>query len=286
MSLPPVVLDTLTWTDLTNATRARIPAASRGIWTLHAPVDPGVTLLELHAWLLEQRLYWMDQLPDAAVRGMLGLLGDAPLDATSAVTVLQFPSGAGPVPAGTQMVLQDSDPPLIFTTGAATAVMPLVPSNTVRQRIDLRVGNRERGPDLAAGKPVCLFADPGDLMITLWISGDMPAGPDGTLLVQLDATEVPAAWDAEAVDDIAPPSSLSWWYAGPGGAHRTLPDVADGTLGLRRSGIVRFTVPTDWEAGTADSSGNRPFALWLRADVNAFAAPPRLVGHWLWIGVE
>ena len=57
MSLPPLVLDDLTWETLTGAARRRIPAASAGAWTLHAPVDPGVTLLELLAYLLEQRLY-------------------------------------------------------------------------------------------------------------------------------------------------------------------------------------------------------------------------------------
>jgi hypothetical protein len=55
-----MVLDTLqladvTWDDLVALARRRIPAITRGEWTLHAPVDPGITMLELFAWLLEQR---------------------------------------------------------------------------------------------------------------------------------------------------------------------------------------------------------------------------------------
>jgi hypothetical protein len=281
MSLPPVVLDDLTWADLTDATRSRIPAASQGLWTLHAPVDPGVTLLELHAWLLEQRLYWMDRLPDAAIRGALALLGDAPADAASAATVLHFPCGDGPVPAGTRMQVQDSDPPLVFTTEAATAVMPLAAPTvtTVRPRIDLRIGMHEYGPDLAAGKPVCLFDGTTEAIVTIWLAGAMPAGADGTLLFQLDSTGVPAGWSADATDGVAPAVTLTWWYAGPGGNPAPLPGVNDRTLGLRRSGIVRFTVPADWTAGVADA-GNRPFTLWLRAESQGFAAPPRLVGLW------
>src|SRR5262249_20208802 len=104
MPIPAVPLDDLTWADLTTAARGGIPAASNGRWTLHAPVDPGVTLLELHAWLLEQRLYWMDQVPDALTRGALTLLGESARDATCAATVLSFAaSQLAHVPAGTQM---------------------------------------------------------------------------------------------------------------------------------------------------------------------------------------
>ena len=70
-------LDDSPGTDDVAAIRRRIPAESGGTWTLHAPVDPGVTLLELYAWLLEQRLYWLDQVPDSFVRAVLRLLGDA-----------------------------------------------------------------------------------------------------------------------------------------------------------------------------------------------------------------
>ena len=46
MALDRVVLDDLDWKGMVDAIRRRIPAASDGQWTLHAPVDPGVTLLE------------------------------------------------------------------------------------------------------------------------------------------------------------------------------------------------------------------------------------------------
>ena len=78
MPLEPLTLDDLTWADFVAASLRRIPAASGGRWTLHAPVDPGVTLLELYAWLFDQRLYWMDQVPDALTRALLTLLGISP----------------------------------------------------------------------------------------------------------------------------------------------------------------------------------------------------------------
>jgi predicted phage baseplate assembly protein len=278
MSLPAVSLDDLDWAALTAAARARIPAASGGRWTLHAPVDPGVTLLELYAALLEQRLYWMDQTPGAMLRGGLALLGEAPKDAAVAATVLHFPTGDRPVAAATAMQLQDSEPPVVFTTEGATRVLPLV-SAGLRPRIDLRVGNREHGPDLQAAKPVCLFEDTDEVAVTLWLSSAVTPGADGTLLVLLDQPHVPPAWSAEAVDGIAPAARLTWFYAAPEDARAVLPDVQDGTLGLRRSGIVRFTVPADWTPGTPDA-GALPFVLWVQAAENAYAAPPRLAGLW------
>src|SRR5260370_704383 len=75
MTLAPLQLDDLTWDVMVAAIRRRIPAESAGNWTLHAPVDPGITLLELFAYLVEQRLYWLNQVPDAFVVAGLGLLG-------------------------------------------------------------------------------------------------------------------------------------------------------------------------------------------------------------------
>lgn len=54
MTLPTIELDDLDWAAFTQTSRESIAGASNGQWTLHAPVDPGVTLLELFASQLEQ----------------------------------------------------------------------------------------------------------------------------------------------------------------------------------------------------------------------------------------
>ena len=48
-SLAPLELDDLDLRALTTSVVERIPAESGGQWTLHAPVDPGITLVELFA---------------------------------------------------------------------------------------------------------------------------------------------------------------------------------------------------------------------------------------------
>ncbi|CAB3778772.1 hypothetical protein LMG28614_00725 [Paraburkholderia ultramafica] len=294
MAINPITLDDLTWADLTDAARQRIPAASNGRWTLHAPVDPGVTLVELHAWLLEQRLYWMNHVPDALSRGALTLLGEAARDAVCASTVLQFPASAlTSLAAGTSVQLRDSDPPLIFTTQTPLTLLPVAstPGRAALPppRLDIVVDGINRADDLVAGRDLCVFQSAGDeIAITLWLTAPLTplsARAELTLLVLLDqpGSGVPVQWSADAVDGIAPAATLSWWYAsGPGGQRTKFGPgaVADGTGGMRRSGIVRLALPQDWAAGSPDLAGQLPYTLWLRAETAGFSAPPRLAGLW------
>jgi hypothetical protein len=61
-------LDDRTWDDLTAEARALIPALQPE-WTDHNPSDPGITLVELLAWLTEMLLFGVNQIPpDNTVR--------------------------------------------------------------------------------------------------------------------------------------------------------------------------------------------------------------------------
>jgi len=95
MPLEPLQLDDLTWSDLSTAARDRIAGASRGQWTLHAPVDPGITLLELFASQLEQRLYWMNQPSEELDEALLKLHGEQRKPVQCAKTVLSFQANDG-----------------------------------------------------------------------------------------------------------------------------------------------------------------------------------------------
>ena len=135
MTVEPLQLDTLDWQQMVSAIQARIIPDSRGKWTLQAPVDPGITLLELFAWLLDQRIYWMDQMPGALQQAILALLNVTPLSAQAAATLLQISDTATPprwfptAAAGTLMRLGDSNPPIIFTLDQPVTV-------TVQPRTD------------------------------------------------------------------------------------------------------------------------------------------------------
>jgi hypothetical protein len=67
------VLDDLTYADLVAQARARIPVLAPE-WTDHNPSDPGITLVELFAWLVEMLVYQADQLPPDRTEAFLRLL--------------------------------------------------------------------------------------------------------------------------------------------------------------------------------------------------------------------
>ena len=82
-------IDDLSFTGLLRIALGDVPSASQGRWTLHGPVDPGITLLELFAWELEQRLFMAEQATDGMVRASLRLLGvPDPLATSPARTIL------------------------------------------------------------------------------------------------------------------------------------------------------------------------------------------------------
>ncbi|MEV5442959.1 hypothetical protein AB0N23_10530, partial [Streptomyces sp. NPDC052644] len=213
MTLPPPRLDDLTWADMTAAVRRRIPAESDGLWTLHAPVDPGVTLLELFAYLLEQRLYWLDQVPDALVVAILRLLGlEPPRPARPAATVLRLTARQDGVPvpvvpAGTPLT-RDPAGHTVFTLDDDVAVFPLADGADVTVWTD-----RDRTADLAARRGVPLLAAdgaPAAVRFTLPLSGAHPAPGPLSLLFEHDRTAGQAgAWLPGAVDDVPPPAELA-----------------------------------------------------------------------------
>jgi hypothetical protein len=100
MPLPLENLDDLTYADLVEEARSRIPALDPE-WTNHNPSDPGITLLELLAWRTEMLVYRTNQVPAEHLVAFLKLLkgpewnaeeaaraGEGALEETARATVL------------------------------------------------------------------------------------------------------------------------------------------------------------------------------------------------------
>lgn len=280
MTLAPVLLDDLTWDQMVQAIRRRIPAESSGNWTLHAPVDPGITFLDMIAFLAEQRLYWLDQVPDAFVLAVLRLLGqDDPLPPVPATTVLQITSvgGENPVPAGT-VFTRDPSGEVVFTIDEPVTVLPVG-----KPSLTLETDGKDRTADLRAGRDVDLMpanGGSGEARITLNLSAPVQGGHVCLLIELADPVTpagvaqaaIPPAWAPKAVEGVPPPAVLTWAYDDDAGAPVPFGpgDVTDGTQGLRRSGIVTLPVPPSW------ASGSEPRSLRLSTSQATFAAPPRL----------
>lgn len=66
-------LDDLTWEDLTAEARSLIPARSQA-WTNHNPSDPGITLIELFAYVSESLMYELNRISKDNVLAFLRLI--------------------------------------------------------------------------------------------------------------------------------------------------------------------------------------------------------------------
>jgi predicted phage baseplate assembly protein len=120
MPLPLPNLDTRRWTDLVDEGRALIPQYAPG-WTDHNIHDPGITLIELLAWKVEQDMYRVNRVPAWDRRKFLDLIGFPPLPPQAANTPMTFTlAPAAPpqlLPAGLTVAAARSDgPPLRFRT--------------------------------------------------------------------------------------------------------------------------------------------------------------------------
>jgi hypothetical protein len=281
MALDRLTLDDLNWADMAAAIRGRIISASVGQWTLHAPVDPGVTLLELFAWLLEQRIYFIDQVPPGMQRGLVRLFGDAALPETPASTVLAFQRDGNnylPIPAGTLMVQRRRGEPPVFSTESDFTWIPV-------GSVGLFVGDRDRSLDLLHGRTLLFFPQvpPFQTRIVLYLHHAPSATDDGFLSLLLELTPpatIPPQWAVDAPVDVPLPAQLRFSYPSTGGGERPFSAFDDGTGGLRRSGVLRLRLPPDWkqEALPPDPDGNLPFAIKIETDAWTYSAPPRLAG--------
>src|SRR5881275_3339465 len=94
-------------------------------WTDHNVSDPGVTLIELFAWMTDMLLYRVNQVPDKNYIKFLELIGVQLEEPRAAIAPITFYlSAAQPVdvmiPANTEVatVRTETNPAIIFTTEA------------------------------------------------------------------------------------------------------------------------------------------------------------------------
>ena len=122
MPLQTPSLDDRHFQDIVDQAKRLIPHYCRE-WTDHNVSDPGVTLIELFAWMTDMLLYRVNLVPDKNYVKFLELIGvqlEEPRAATAPVTF--YLSAAQPVevtiPADTEVatVRTETSPAIIFTT--------------------------------------------------------------------------------------------------------------------------------------------------------------------------
>jgi predicted phage baseplate assembly protein len=129
--LPKSNLDDRTFQDLVDECIVRIPHYCPE-WTNYNPSDPGVTLIELFAWLTDQMLVRFNQIPRRNYITFLELLGirlqppkSAQVDVTFYLSAAQTEFNRLPaIPAGTEVatVRTDIEDAIVFSTDQELAI--------------------------------------------------------------------------------------------------------------------------------------------------------------------
>jgi predicted phage baseplate assembly protein len=155
--LPKSNLDDRTFQDLVDECMLRIPRYCPE-WTNYNPGDPGITLVELFAWLTDQMLVRFNQVPRRNFIVFLELLGIRLQSATPAHTELTFYLSADlpntyEIPEGTEVatVRLENEEAVVFSTGKP-----------------LRIGNPRIAHFLTAETPELVPQGLRDRLSNLW----------------------------------------------------------------------------------------------------------------------
>ncbi|MGC9671533.1 putative baseplate assembly protein [Planosporangium sp. 12N6] len=262
MALPAPDLDDRRFQDLVDDAK-RMVMRRCPEWTDHNVSDPGVTLIETFAYLTDQVLYRLNQVPDRLYLKFLDLIGVELLPPVAAVAPVTFwlsaPASAPlTVAAGTNVATERTERTgsLVFSTVADLPILPCALSAVRTRGGGADAAGTDRTEDLRMGRPFPAFTDcpqPGDLM-QLGLSDPVPG-----CAVRLDFR---GRVEGVGVDPEWPPLA---WEAWDGQDWVACEVSTDSTGGLNRSGEIIVHLPAGHTASVVD--GVR--AGWLRARVLA-----------------
>lgn len=263
MALPVPNLDDRRFQDLVDEAKRQVMRQCKD-WTDHNVHDPGVTLIELFAWMTDQVIYRMNRVPDRNYVKFLELIGVRLFPPTAARAPITFWLAApqpGPlhIPAGTQVgtVRTETEDAIVFST---VDDLEIVPSSFVTA-ISFPRDDRPHphGDELSRGEGFACFSAapvPGDSLL-IGLSGGVPScAVTLRLQCRIEGVGVNPDW---------PPRV---WEAWDGTGWQPCEVERDGTGGFNRDGDVVLHVPSSHTAAVLEVQR----AGWLRVRVTE-AAP-------------
>ena len=284
MPLPDFQLDDRTFEDLVAEAVRRIPSYTPE-WTDFNQSDPGITLVQLFAWLEEIIIYRLNQVPDKNYIKFLQMVGislnlPAPAQAELTFTLTSKTlANAVLIPQGTQVSLSGAvnGRPIIFETtqnlnavgGSIQAVMSFDGS---QYQMQTQSNN-------TPGQLFYAFSNQPQAGAALYIGFDQPF-PAGTFVLTVHATADPAFPMAQGNVAATPgvvtstPPIISYWEYWNGG-WTSLSVSQDTTQYLTANGNVTFTAPTDMVATQYGmlQKPTDPSLFWFRYRIGQILGP-------------
>jgi len=250
--LPGILLDDVRFQDLVGEARTRIVRHSPD-WTEHNVSDPGITLIELFAWLTEILTYRINRIPERMHLGLLGLVGVKPVPPRQAVVDVRFVLGhsaGGVIPEHTEVCSPRASggEPIVFQT-AEELVIPArgLAAYAVQGSDGIAAVAADGGiaRPSEGHQPSFTASDPGAGALMLGFEG-----PIARLVLRVSFDSTPASGPADA--RVQP--RLAWEACGADGAWRPATVIDDETGGFQRGGgAVTLEIPS--QAGPTELGG-------------------------------
>ncbi|MGO4694956.1 putative baseplate assembly protein [Paenibacillus sp. 2TAB26] len=282
--LPRLPLDDRTYAEIVQQARRLIPKRVPE-WTDENAHDPGITFIELFAWLTEMQRYFIGRVPDKNRRRFLDLLGIQPADASSARATVQFSNIKAPVtlPRGTKLMAEDQ----MFETEASISLVPLaldrIVTRTEREANDVTATNDHANVAFYA------FGKDARTASKLYLSFDRELSPQEQVTININLLEADKGVGNDEVqhlvinrEAISPSARLSWkaycWDEAAGTAGWMPVEVLeDETLHLTLSGKISFCLRAPMRTVTVHPASEQP-RYWICATVeeSGYEMPPRI----------
>jgi predicted phage baseplate assembly protein len=294
MPLPIPDLDDKTFNELFEEARALIPRYAPE-WTEHNLSDPGITFIDLFAWLAEMQIFYLNRVTDRNFLKFLRLLGEAPNPAKSAKADVTFE-------------LQENNPPLTIPKGVRVAATDPVSTERIVFETDedvfvhtstlrrvLSYSSGRWSDNTAANNAIGVFyfafgADPmaGDSLYLGFGAEAVFPTEEINLIVNVfdaDLSIIDSGERTGSRPNVVPSAELEWQYWNANDRwNRLQKSDDDDTVSLTRNGSLRFKGPDDIAKAKIQDieKDKKPVSTddlyWLRAFVKTpgYEIPPRV----------
>jgi predicted phage baseplate assembly protein len=260
------------------------------VWTDVNDSDPGITLVQLFAWLTEMLIYRLGKVPELNYLKFLQLIGIELNPAEPATAEVVFPvleTFADPyiiVPLRTQLSAEAADggPPAIYETERALfALAPRLASVQSFDGFDFADATAENDEPGDGFEPFgSLVAKDSALMLGFKYDKDFPAQVELNLsvLVFEDAHSAPTFDCALPATQVFASATLAWEYW-DGKQWRTLSLLKDETLALAQSGHVYLKTPAKGAMQKSVVGAVAESRYWIRARLSggSYEGTPKIM---------
>lgn len=302
MPLPLPELDNYTFDSLVASGEALLPRFAP-VWTDYNAHDPGITLIELLAWITEMESYRLDRTTEVSQRAFLRLVGIElePAQVAETVFVIGQKAGGAPIqlPSGSQFVTNgnltfQTGSPLWISPATLVAVLsgPAALSRDYTQRNDPSSRqipafgeNPQVGDAFYLGFDRTLADNPAVVNVYVWV-GD-PDAERQTKALKAEATAMQQeAKGCSSGAVIAVPGwnlhysvRTTWEYYAGGDQWLPLLHMTDNTRALTLSGEVIFTAPDPARhapGGVTNTGQGARYFIRCRLTSGSYDCPPQV----------